>query len=100
MVLPFKILQNGRIIANFQPLTDVLNKMQSNSEPVQDAEIEKTTEIAQKSESRTETENSEKHTASQVSESNLEPTSKGHMSEKQEQLFSNVDLELNLSFPK
>ena len=53
--------------------------------PAQDAEIE--TKIAQKSESRTETENSEEHTVSQASESNLEQTSNGHMSIKQERLF-------------
>ena len=53
--------------------------------PAKDAEIE--TKIAQKSESRTETDNSEEHTVSQASESNLEQTSNGHMSIKQERLF-------------
>ena len=53
--------------------------------PALDAEIE--TKIAQKSESRTETDHSEEHTVSQASESNLEQTSNGHMSIKQERLF-------------
>lgn len=84
-----------------QAATQETNGTPAESEiPAQDAEIENTSEIAQKSESRTETENSEEHTASQVSESNLEPTSNGHMSEKQERLFSNVDLEFDLDLNK
>ena len=59
----------------------------------QDAEIE--TKIAQKSESRTETDNSEEHTVSQASESNLEQTSNSHISIKQERLFLDQILTLN-----
>ena len=84
-----------------QAATQETNGTLAESEiPAQDAEIENTAEIAQKSESRTETENSEEHTASQVSESNLEPTSNGHMSEKQERLFSNIDLGFDLDLNK
>lgn len=61
--------------------------------PAQDAEIE--TKIAQKSESRTETDNSEEHTVSQASESNLEQTSNGHMSIKQDDEISIDSLDEN-----
>ena len=56
------------------------NETPAESEPLQqDVEIENT--------AKTETENSEEHTASQASESNLEPKSNGHMSEKQERFL-------------
>ena len=56
------------------------NEKPAESEPPQqDVEIENT--------AKTETENSEEHTASQASESNLEPKSNGHMSEKQERFL-------------
>jgi len=72
------------------------NEKPAESEPPQqDVEIENTAKIAQKSESQTETENSEEHTASQASESNLEPKSNGHMSEKQDDEISIDSLDEN-----
>ena len=62
------------------------------TESEKNIEIENTaTTIAQKSE----TENSEEHTASQISESNIEPKSNGHVSEKQERFFLSFDLEFD-----
>lgn len=80
-----------------QAASQGINGTSAESEtPAEDVEIDNIAKVAQKSESQTETENSEEHnTVSQESESNLEPTSNSHISDKQDDVISIDSLDEN-----